>query len=221
MHQIELIDRVKLLLRWFPAIRKKIEIIDDFCFHGEINRSDTIIDVGCANYPQLGLFFAKKNYNVYLVDPTRKHKSDLLRLEKEYDNIRFVDAAIGLSDGKMSFFESDSKISGSLLQSHRNVDDLSTEYNVDVFSIDSLLIKYNISKVGLLKLDLEGAEFDLILNSSKSIWSSINQVYVEFHHHCTEYSYKDTLKCVEVLKQYGYLSFKLHRDVFLFYRNNL
>ena len=193
--------------------------MEDFCFHINLNRSGAIIDVGCANYPQLGLYFAKKNYNVYLVDPTRKHKLELLGLEMEYDNITFVDAAIGDRDGKMSFYESDTKISGSLLKGHNNVREISNEYEVDVLSINSVLQKYNILNVGLLKLDLEGAEYDLILNSSKTFWSRIDQVYLEFHHHCTEYTYSDTLRCIEVMEQFGFLSFKLHRDVFLFYRD--
>jgi FkbM family methyltransferase len=220
MHKIELVDKLKLLLRKPSAFFQNITIIDDFCYYNRINLSGVVIDVGCANYPQLGLYFAKRDFTVFLIDPTKKHKMSLLKFSQQFSNIFYIDAAIGACDGTMNFFESDTKISGSLLDSHRNASILCKNYLVEVLSIKTLLNRYNISKVSLLKLDLEGAEFELIFNSILSDWECVDQIYIEFHHHCTRFSYKDTLNCVEILVHFGFSFFKLHRDVFLFYRNS-
>ena len=218
MHQIPLIDKFRLLTRWPSAFLSNIKIVDDFCYFSSVDKSQVIIDVGCANYPQVGLFFAKHNYRVILVDPTKKHKESLIKIQNDYENISYIPSAIGVSDSELVFYESNSKISGSLLANHSNTQTDNLSYNVEVLSIPTLLNKINESVIGFLKLDLEGAEFELIANSSNEMWSCINQIYLEFHHHCTDYTYEDTIDCINKLKGFGFNVFKLNPDVFLFYR---
>ena len=217
MHQIPLIDRFRLFTRLPSAFFNKIKIIDDFCYHRNLYNTEVIIDVGCASYPQVGLYFAKKNYRVILIDPTRKHKESLVNIENKYKNITYIPSAIGTNDCNVVFYESNSKISGSLLSTHSNTKLDRISYNVEVLSIQTLLKRINLNSVGFLKLDLEGAEYELIINSSKETWTNIKQIYIEFHHHCTDYTYAETINCVNKIHGFGYHFFKLHPDVFLFY----
>ena len=51
--------------------------------------------------------------------------------------------------------------------------------------MDEIVEKYNIDS-GILKLDCEGCERDVILNSSKNSLKKFSQLFVEYH-----YGYKD------------------------------
>ena len=72
--------------------------------------------------------------------------------------------------------------------------------------------------VDYLKLDLEGAEYDLLDTVSAEALSPFDQVFVEFHHHCLErYTEKDTKAVVERLIGTGRTAFSLDDHNYLFY----
>ena len=72
---------------------------------------------------------------------------------------------------------------------------------VESISLADTLIKNDISQCDLLKLDCEGAEFDIIFNTTEEILYRIKRIVMEYHDGVTKYSHKDM---VAFLQTNGY-----------------
>ncbi len=58
---------------------------------------------------------------------------------------------------------------------------VTTNVEVETISLATLMQRLGIAKIDILKLDIEGAEFDLIASTPDQILQRINQITVEFH----------------------------------------
>ncbi len=190
----------------------------NYIYKGVFKSENIIVDVGCADDPDLSIYMIKNfGLNSIAIDPTLKHRSALKKLEQECSNFKYLPYAISNKSGKLTFYESLENTSGSILLEHTNiVNDRTTSYEVD-----SITLKELSSIVGrdidLLKLDLEGAEYELLMNIDKSDLLPYKQIFVEFHHHCTKYTQHDTTNVVRRLKVFGFKEFSLDRHNYLFY----
>jgi len=57
----------------------------------------------------------------------------------------------------------------------------SPSITVPAINLEQLMKKHKIKKIGLLKSDIEGAEFEIIQNMKHGTWSKIQNVVVEYH----------------------------------------
>jgi FkbM family methyltransferase len=55
------------------------------------------------------------------------------------------------------------------------------EHKIERITVDKILEIYNIEKIDILKIDIEGAEYDLLENISQKTLDKIDQITVEFH----------------------------------------
>jgi FkbM family methyltransferase len=55
------------------------------------------------------------------------------------------------------------------------------EHEIKRITIDSIFEMYRIEKIDILKIDIEGAEYELLENISKETLDKIDQITVEFH----------------------------------------
>jgi len=62
---------------------------------------------------------------------------------------------------------------------------------VDSISLAEALSTNNISCCDLLKLDCEGAEFPILLNTDKSTLRKIKRIIMEYHDHVTDFSHEN------------------------------
>ena len=156
------------------------------------------------------LYLGKKyGSECFAVDPTRKHAAALRKLEETVPGFNFLPVAVGAKTGTTEFFESNVNISGSLMSNHRNVrNDPGVSYQVEVLSINDLLKRVGCRKVALLKLDIEGAEFDLLNSLRREHLRPIAQILVEFHHD-TVVGYTET-HFREVLRHMSNLGMTCH-----------
>ena len=75
-----------------------------------------------------------------------------------------------------------------------------------VRSLATILSELGHTKIDILKMDIEGAEYSAlptILNAQ----AEIRQILVEFHHRFKTFSWNDTKKAIRQLKQSGYAIF--------------
>lgn len=95
-------------------------------------------------------------------------------------------------------------VSGSLLGSHSYASDVSLQ--VPTTSLDAVLASAGREDCDVLKLDIEGAEYDVIdaLCSSGELQRA-RQLLVEYHHHCTDRSLQDTLASVARIEASGFV----------------
>ncbi len=198
---------------------------NSFIFIENFNENSVAIDVGCAQDADFSKTIIN-NYGIvcFGIDPTLKHQRELRALEKKLEgSFKYFPFAISANDELITFYESKSNQSGSLIQDHINVkNDEILEYKVQGLRIPSLIKKLNLKKVDLLKLDIEGAEYDLLKNTEHKDLLNIDQIFIEFHHHAvSNYSNKDTNFLVRKLMQFGYNSFTYDNHNFLFYRDHV
>jgi len=81
----------------------------------------------------------------------------------------------------MSFYKTDEYTAGhSLIKEH--LKNFKKSYNfVDCVTIPWILKKHNINKVDLLKIDIEGAEYEVLFNLDKTLLKKIKYLLIECH----------------------------------------
>lgn len=186
-----------------------------------LNSNSIVVDVGCADDPDFSEFVINKyKCKSYGVDPTRKHFSTLNKVAQKYKG-RFIHLPYAVTNipGKLTFYESKVNTSGSIKSDHVNVkNDEVVAYEVDAIGISQLKDMIGV-KINFLKLDLEGAEYELLENATRQDFQNINQIFVEFHHHCIDSrDFSDTKRIVDKVKSFGFKSFTMDRHNYLFYR---
>lgn len=77
----------------------------------------------------------------------------------------------------------------------------SSSMQADCLSLVDALNKFDIGACDLLKLDCEGSEYDIILDSPDDTWSRIRRIVMEYHDGIVEYDHNDL---VEFLQSKGY-----------------
>jgi FkbM family methyltransferase len=212
-------------LRIIEARKKGIQFSKpNYIYLEKFNTNSTIVDVGCADDPDFSIFIMNKyNCKCFGIDPTKKHFEALNNVELKYKNkFKHLPFAVATENGKLIFHESENNTSGSLLGKHTNIkNDLVTSYEVDTINLVELkrLILDKGGKINFLKLDLEGAEYKLLENIAPKDLNDIEQIFIEFHHHCIEgITIKDTLLLVKKIENFGFKSFSIDNHNFLFYK---
>ena len=196
----------------------------NFVFHADLSSDSVVIDAGCSFEADFSLYLIERyGLKSYAVDPTLKHREALKRLEEEHaEHFDYVPLAVSATDGTLTFHESRTKESGSFFDDHVYIENCDTHsYQVKSVGLASLLKHIDVERVDLLKLDLEGAEYELLSTIEKEETLPFDQIFVEFHHHAiTHFDKADTQRIVDRMASFGFSSFSLDDDNYLFRRAN-
>lgn len=182
---------------------------------------NTVIDCGCSSDAELATYMNRRYSSLaYCVDPTRKHSASLKKLERASYNIHYLQAAIAGTSGLISFYEPEINESGSIVSSHPNVEsDTGLYYEVVSYNLSDLLNHIGLNYADYLKLDIEGAEYELISNTPPLEFRSFNQIFIEFHHHCLpSFSAEHTNRMVNKICSAGFRAVTFDRFNYLFIR---
>lgn len=136
-----------------------------------IPSDSVVVDIG-ANVGVFSLFAAQTARTVYALEPSSSN-FELLRSDTAgIRNIVPLNLACGAQDGQASLDISSNPVSFSLAtnpsRSHHEV--------VDVISLATLLQRYKIERCDFLKLDCEGSEFEIILDSDSALLRRIPRI---------------------------------------------
>lgn len=131
-----------------------------------------------------------------------------------------LSAALGATDGEQAFVFSPNLEAGSIAKDA----DSAPSVKVRTVSLLSVLRECVAERINLLKLDIEGAEFDLIRDTPDEIWSRIDQITIEFHDFLPDFQRDGQLEeAVARLRSLGFwmsnMAFKTHGDVLFVNRN--
>jgi FkbM family methyltransferase len=175
--------------------------------------------VGCGYEAEFSKFMIEKyNLNAFGIDPTRKHAPSLKLLEESAQGkFHYLPLAVAKKDGFITFHESRQNESGSILSDHINMrNDEITTYDVESVTLSGLARRIDANSVDFLKLDLEGAEYELLGSITEEEISPFKQIFIEFHHHCTNYSDQETNMVVQHISSKGFKVFTLDHHNYLF-----
>ena len=138
--------------------------------------------------------------NCYIVgiDPTEKARHYI----EDYPtrNFRFINKALWSNNQPVKMYKNNGgdNVSESVCRTNKwSLDDW---YMTDTITINELVATY--PDISLLKMDIEGAEYEVI-KGLKNMY--ISQIAVEFHHrYMTEYTAKDTEDAIDKIISFGY-----------------
>jgi FkbM family methyltransferase len=141
---------------------------------------------------------------VYGFDPTPK-SIDFIKKQSDLSNYFFYPYGLFNKDGFIEFYLPDDSryVSGSFLNRWNYNAAVKKPIQVPVKKFSSIIAELNHHKIDVLKMDIEGAEYDVvddILNSGVII----DQIVVEFHHRFPGVGINKTIDFINKLNSAGY-----------------
>jgi FkbM family methyltransferase len=135
-----------------------------------------------------------------------------------------IHGALAATDGSARFIFRDNPEGGGIapLSYDRN----NPNAKVQMFSLATLSEKFALSRVDLLKLDIEGAEFALLSETPDSVLAAIEQISVEFHDFLPEFKQRGLFEAARSrLESLGFaclpMAFRTHGDVLFLNRRRV
>lgn len=210
---IKINDRIKFLFRartMDRTVLKEVWTRGSYSKEGfEIQETDTVIDIG----GHIGVFavfaanLARKGH-VYSFEPF-KENYDLLRKNvalNEFQNVTMENLAIGKENGQFRFYIRPKKLKKGEVaynsggHSFHLIKDSDTYIDVQTKSFDTIVENYKFDKIDFLKIDCEGAEFDILFNASEETLKKVSKITMECH------PFEDNTKddMVEFLEKNGF-----------------
>lgn len=144
---------------WTRGLGPGTVVIDAGAHKGEFSRTMTE-DYGCTCY--------LVEANFLLADQLR---------ENGVENV--INAALGGEDGIARFINRANPEAGGIIANTNDTGEATVE--IETISLPTLVARYSLPKIDLLKLDIEGAEFDLLEKVPDGLMKGIGQITVEFH----------------------------------------
>lgn len=213
---MKLIRIIKVLLKQLflvePIVKRKLCLEleyhgSDACgwniIRGSLNRTSVVVDIGLGEDISFSQSLIDKyGLVVHGFDPTPRSINYVKSLKQ--DNFILYECGIGIKSGITKFFLPKNKnhVSGSIIQEqHLGLE----EVQVELVTIGDVYKILNCKRIDLLKLDIEGAEYDLIASQQfKEFSKHIGMVCIEFHHRWKSCGRKSTLDAVVILDELGF-----------------
>jgi len=145
-----------------------------------IDSSDIVIDIG-AHIGAFSVWAARQTPNgrVYAFEPNNENYVFLKENKKlnNLTNLETFNLAVSDKDGEASFFNSDH-----LSMSHSFFETgAENKTTVRTISLARILEANKIGRVNYLKIDAEGAEYLIILNTPPEILNKVDRIFIEYH----------------------------------------
>lgn len=174
--------------------------------NNSINKDSIIYSIGIGEDVSFDLEIIEKyNCKVFAFDPTPKSVN---WVNKNVSNNNFNFSPTGISKEKGSrlfYLPKDNKhVSGSLEKISTVNEEKAVELEFD--TLKNQMIKNKHHKIDLLKMDIEGSEYDVI-DSILNEKIEIDQILVEFHPHLVQNGRKKTKSSIIKLESFGYRCF--------------
>jgi len=165
--------------------------------HFSIPSNSVVVDVG-ANVGVFSLLAARTARIVYALEPSSSNFSLLRDNTARAENIVPLKLACAREDGRALLDVDSDPVSFSLPAPRPS----KNQEAVEVVSLATLFERYKIERCDFLKLDCEGCEFEIILDSDPALINRIDRIVMEYHDHLsTRFSHRNLL---DALKDLGF-----------------
>jgi FkbM family methyltransferase len=173
-------DLNKEALFLLQAIFVEREYADYFPFYEDA----IILDVG-AHFGYFSLFAninTGKDARIISVEPDPKNFTLLKKniFENKTTKVELHNFAISDQSGEVKLFLG-SSVNSSLLEIYALNEHHANHVSVNAMTLEQLFVTAKLKHIDFLKLDCEGAEFAIIMNSPPEIFEAITTISMEFH----------------------------------------
>ena len=152
-------------------------IIKEHTFFDELlNDEIVIVDLGSCKgefVDEMSRLFKIKKAILVEANPT-----NFKELKNKENYILYNKAISDKSNQVIEFYEDvNSPYNGSILFNYFN----GIKHQIQTISLDDIIEENNLSYIDILKVDIEGSEYDIMPNISDDAYSKIKQITIEFH----------------------------------------
>src|SRR3989344_1101772 len=178
------------------------EVFYDDDYRPKTKNAKTIIDIG-ANIGTCSVYMSSifPKAKIYSLEPDPK-TFQLLKTNKELNhctNVTLINQAVSNNSGSTTFYSCQANGLSSL--SKTRLPYQVTKTRVQLTTIPDLMKQHRLEQVDILKIDAEGAEFDILLQTPRFPYPSIKEVILEYHDALTSHRHEEI---VTRLHQAGY-----------------
>ena len=144
----------------------------------EVNEGDVVVDIG----GNLGLFsyysLCKGAKQVYCFEPSPQSYNCIIE-NFNISNLIVEEVAVGAKDGEVTFnINPESSINSSMFASNKNSQTITCES----INLNTYIKTNNIEKIDYLKIDCEGAEYEIIESLDEQyLTNNIDKICLEYH----------------------------------------
>lgn len=170
--------------------------------YGAIPSNSTIIDIG-ANIGTYSVFAASsfRNNVIYAYEPMPDNYSLLKENIKDnamQDQVHTFNKGVAGENGVEKLYIADGSPYHSIFPSK----DDNQYFEMSCCTLKDIFIENHIDRCDLLKIDCEGAEFEIFYNTPKKYLEKINSIRMEYHNRNNENYNIESLKTF--LKEHGF-----------------
>ena len=167
-----------------------------------LNNLDIVFDIG-ANNGLFSLLMLKNGCKkVYAFEPNQESVVNLKHMFRNTDSVVTVEKAVYTEDKNLEFFvDPNNTTIGSISEEHLLGDCANAKkIVVPAVSLKTFMTENNIDRVSLVKMDIEGAEYEVIEHLEDDVFDKIDSFLIEYHDNTD----KRVIKLIERLKRKGY-----------------
>jgi FkbM family methyltransferase len=183
-----------------------VDSVEWHTFHPRfVSSKSNILDLG-ANYGRFSKQMAERfGCKCYAVEPSPQVFSELIRTNL----IQKFQVAICGKTGPVELHVDNSDLASSLLQgpNSKQVDAVT----VRGVRLEEFVRELGLNEISLLKMDIEGAEIEVLDSCSDSFLRAIPQLTIEFHDFCGVVPHLEVERVVNRLKALGFFYVRMSR----------
>ena len=145
-------------------------------------KNPVVVDIGAnVGFFTISALFKLKDPRVISFEPMQRNFVQLQKnLAKAGDQVTLVNKAVNNIPGELVLkFNSNLNIttSASLFENVHGSD----EERVQATTLENIFLDYGLSRIDLLKMDCEGAEYNILYNTPAHLFKKINCIAIETH----------------------------------------
>lgn len=142
----------------------------------------TVLDIG-ANVGVTALYFSRlfPNAAIYAFEPAPDNFAILQKNVANCERIRAFNFALGAGDATLDLYASDNPVNFGGYSLHAAGSDTSKRVQIPVRKVATVLSELSLTSVDIIKVDTEGAEWDIVTAFPKEILQSAKYITGELH----------------------------------------
>lgn len=149
----------------------------------DLHKKDIVIDIGANAGLFTKLCLEKGVKKVFSVEPNKKSLINLKSLFENEKRVCIIDKAINISSEKIVLYANltNSTITSVNKNHITNEGHNFEEYEVESIKILDIIRDNNLKNISLIKMDIEGAEYDIFKNLENEVFEKTDSFLVEYH----------------------------------------
>jgi len=186
----------------------------------KVNENDVVLDIG-GNIGIFSLYsLYKKAKEVHVFEPGEKQYKAIVDNLGIFENLIINNTAVSKQTGTVNFYENDSSTMSSTF--FNEIDTNSDDQNENVKSVLSISIEdyfkeRKLIKIDFLKIDCEGAEYEIIENIDETfLKEKIDKICLEYH----IFQESDNMLLQNMIKKINQCNFNIEKRGSMIYAKN-